>query len=243
MSSELKFVTSSQVIKSNNNEIIFKLRKKKIFIKEKESKNTLSKNKDNIIYTGESNVKIDNISTKHVTLRVRTTKKNYYKVEPIYSIIPPKTFINIKIFYHSEPGEKINSVGHKFKFEGFIIEEKYKNNKNILGLFQQYISSKISVQGNFILKTVKFIQENEIQRNSINNILTKKINECEEARNIHKKLMKELYEIRKKNEIRIKDYFNSGKELILDIKKSKLYFWTLFIIFLFSTILGIYIFK
>ena len=36
MSSELKFVTSSQVIKSNNNEIIFKLRKKKIFIKEKE---------------------------------------------------------------------------------------------------------------------------------------------------------------------------------------------------------------
>ena len=243
MSSELKFLNSSQVIKSNNNEVLFKLRKKKIFIKEKESKNTTQKNNDNIIYTGESTVKIDNISTKYVALRVRTTKKNYYKVEPIYSIIPPKTFINVKIFYHSNPGEQVSSIGHKFKFEGIIIEEKYKNNKNILSLFQKYISSQIPIQGNFILKTVKFVKENEIQKNNINSILTKKINECEKERDIHKNLIKELNEIRKKNEIKIKDYFNSGKELIIDIKNSKLYFWTLFVIFLFSTILGIYMFK
>ena len=243
MSSELKLITTSQIIKSNNNEIIFKLRKKKIFMKGKEIKNTSQNNNENIIYTSESTIKIDNISTKYVALRVRTTKKNYYKVEPIYSIIPPKTFINIKIFYHSNPGEQVSSIGHKFKFEGIIIEEKYKNNKNILNLFQQCISSQIQIQGNFILKNVKFVKENEIQKNNINSILTKKINECEKERDIHKNLIKELYEIRKKNEIKIKDYFISGKELIIDIKNSKLYFWTLFVIFLFSTILGIYMFK
>ena len=243
MSSELKLITTSQIIKSNNNEIIFKLRKKKIFMKGKEIKNTSQNNNENIIYTSESTIKIDNISTKYVALRVRTTKKNHYKIEPSYSIIPPKTFVNIKIFYHSNPGEQISSVGHKFKFEGFVIEEKFKNYKNILSLFQHYISNKISVQGNFILKSAKLIQENEIIKDNINYKLIKKIEECEESRNIHKNLMKELYNIRIQNKITIKDYFISGKELIFDIKNNRLYFLSFFAIFLLSTILGIYMFK
>ena len=234
MSNELKFESSTQVIKSNNNEIIFKLRKKETIIKEKgKEKNNISLKKGNIIYVDETIVRVNNISNKYVALRVRTTKKNYYTVEPIYSIIKPNSFANIKIFYHSNPDEKINLIGHKFKFEGFIIDDKDKNSKNIFNLFQQVINKSIQVKGNSITKYVIFIKEyNESE---------KQIKECEEMRKEYQTLINELEKIKKQNEITIKDYFNVGKDLIINLKNNKFQKWLLFILFILSIYLGIYL--
>ena len=234
MSNELKFESSTQVIKSNNSEIIFKLRKKETIIKEKgKEKNNISLKKGNIIYVDETIVRVNNISNKYVALRVRTTKKNYYTVEPIYSIIKPNSFVNIKIFYHSNPDEKINLIGHKFKFEGFIIDDKDKNSKNIFNLFQQVINKSIKVKGNSITKYVKFIKEN--------NESEKLIKECEEIRKEYNTLINELEKIKKQNEITIKDYFNVGKDLIIEMKNNKFQKWLLFILFILSIYLGIYL--
>ena len=81
-------------------------------------------------------------------------------MEPTYSIIAPNTFEKIKILYYIKPGEEISSQGHKFRFEGIIIEQKEKNTKNIFGLFQQYIQKGTVVKGNAIIKTVNFIYDN-----------------------------------------------------------------------------------
>ena len=172
-------------------------------------------------------------------MRVRKTKKNYYKVEPLYFIINPKSFVNIKIFYQSIQDDKNNFLGHKFKFEGFIIEEKDKNCKNILGLFQQAISNNKIVKGNSIIKNVKFITENE---NKINNEFIKQIKECEDVKSNHIKLLNELNEIRAKNKISIKNIFIEGIELVINIKNNKLYI-LLLVLFQFFLILGFYINK
>ena len=57
----------------------------------------------------------------------------------------------------------------------------------------------------------------------------------------YKTLINELIEIKRKNEINIKDYFNVGKELIVGIKNNKFQKWLLFILFILSIILGIYL--
>ena len=135
--SELLLDSSINVIKSDKNDLIFKFNQK--FLESiKVYKNKEGNNSKNLRIISQCYIKIENISKNYVALRVRTTKKYYYNVEPIYSIISPNSFKNIKITYQSKPNEKITSLGHKFKFEGFIIEDKDKNNKNISGIFQEY---------------------------------------------------------------------------------------------------------
>ena len=237
MSSELKLDTSSQILKSDNKGLIFKINKKKPNSQESAS---------------ECYIKIVNISSNYVALRVRTTKKYSYAVYPIYSIINPNSFINIKIIYHSNPNEEISSVGHKFRFEGFIIDDKEKNCQNILGLFQQYIKSKKIVKGNIIRKNVIFVFDDNNQINSEenrNNIsknininlplkgnnnsidlkgIEKEIKECKELRNMHANLIKKLDDIilhekkfninNSKNENSFFDKIKIGKEIIIKLE-------------------------
>ena len=222
MSSELKLDSSIQVIKSSNTDITIKIRKQQVNINEKE--------KNNLIYIGHDNIIIKNVSKEYVALRVRSTKKKYYKVEPIYSIIHPNSFVTIKIFYTSTEEEELTSLRHKFKFDGFIIEEKDKNCKNILGLFQNAISDNKIRKGNSIVKNVKFIYEKEDR-------------ECEEIRKIHQTLLKELNELRKQNRISANDYFSIAIEIIRDIKNQKRYVLLLIVLFIFWVILGFYFSK
>ena len=221
MSNELKLDASSQILKSENKDLIFRINKNK-------------SNSQKLDLKSECHIKIENISSNYVALRVRTTKKYSYAVYPIYAIIKPNSFINIKIIYHSNPNEAISSVGHKFRFEGFIIDEKEKNCKDILGLFQQYIKGKKVVKGNIIKKNVIFsfdennpknLKENKFnlnnQKNSNSNInlnnqsisninlpkgnvnnnmsdskkIEKEIEECNELRNLHANLIKKLDDI------------------------------------------------
>ena len=163
--SELLLDSSINVIKSDKNDLIFKFNQK--FLESiKVYKNKEGNNSKNLRIISQCYIKIENISKNYVALRVRTTKKYYYNVEPIYSIISPNSFKNIKITYQSKPNEKITSLGHKFRFEGFIIEDKDKNNKNISGLFQEYINNQIMVKGNIIKKNVIFSFDNKNNNSS-----------------------------------------------------------------------------
>ena len=279
MSSELKLDSSSQVIKSDNKDLIFKLRRKPL------SNSQNQKKEDKNIYIGECYIKIENLSNNYVALRIRTTKKNYYGVYPIYSIISPRKIINIKIIYNSKPNEVITSLGHKFRFEGFIIDEKEKNTKDILGLFHQYIKDQKIVKGNYIKKNVVFIRDNYNINNNVNintpkqnkinfnknqkintNIngplrginksklnlnekIEQEIKQCNELRNIHQNLIKQLYEMKLKekekeninNKNSIIDTFKEGKELLMQIKNNKIFSGLVISLFLASTIMGFYL--
>lgn len=244
MSSELKLDASSQILKSENKDLIFRINKNK-------------SNSQKLDLKSECHIKIENISSNYVALRVRTTKKYSYAVYPIYAIIKPNSFINIKIVYHSNPNEVITSAGHKFRFEGFIIDEKEKNCKDILGLFQQYIKGKKVVKGNIIKKNVIFsfdennqknLKENKFnlnnQKNSninlnnqnihninlpskgnINNNMSdskkieKEIEECNELINIHANLIKKLDDI---NLYEKKNNLNNGNNANSFIEKIKI---------------------
>ena len=278
MSSELKIDNSSQIIKINNRSLVFKINQKKLSEKlkiEKEKNNT-----SKYILISECFIKVENISANYVALRVRTTKKYCYSVEPTYSIIAPNTFEKIKILYYIKPGEEITSQGHKFRFDGIIIGQKEKNTKNIFGLFQQYIQKGIIVKGNSIIKAVNFIYDDnfvisskstrvsDINKNKIINNndthkraslkdifnlksqLEQEIKECDELRNAHKNLIRQLNEkgidinsYLNNNNSSIKDYFIQLKELIINIKNSKLYSGAIITLFLFSAYFGFYLTK
>ena len=277
MSSELKIDTSSQIIKINSRSLVFKINQKTLSekLKTEKEKNNLNK----YILISECFIKIENISTNYVALRIRTTKKYCYSVEPTYSIIAPNTFEKIKILYYIKPGEEISSQGHKFRFEGIIIEQKEKNTKNIFGLFQQYIQKGIVVKGNAIIKTVNFIYDNNFiisskstrvsdsNKNKISNSdvhkktslkdifnlksqLEQEIKECDELRNAHKNLMRQLNEkgididfYLNNNNSSLKDYFIQLKQIIINIKNSKIYSGVIIALFLFSAYYGFYLTK
>ena len=277
MFSELKIDTSSQIIKLNNRSLVFKINQKTLSEKLKTEKEKNNSNK--YILISECFIKIENISANYVALRIRTTKKYCYSVEPTYSIIAPNTFEKVKILYYIKPGEEINSQGHKFRFEGIIIEQKEKNTKNIFGLFQQYIQKGIIVKGNSIIKAVNFINDDNFiisskstrvsdsKKNNIsNNDLHKKtslkdifnlksqleqeIKECDELRNAHKNLMRQLNEkgididfYLNNNNSSLKDYFIQLKEIIINIKNSKIYSGCIIALFLFSAYFGFYLTK
>ena len=207
--SELNLDSSSQIIKSsNNNIIIFKINTNLLAAKNKNINITSNKSHSTSI----TNIKIENLSHNYVALRVRTTKKFYYAVDPIYTIISPKSSKIIRIQYNSQPNEEITSIGHKFRFEGFIIDDKEKNTKNILGLFQQYIKSQKLVKGNIIKKNVIFVDEN-------NKVITSKNNKIINLNN-DKKIKKDIpLEECNKIELDLDDINISGLELNEKLKQ------------------------
>ena len=207
--SELNLDSSSQIIKSSNNNIlIFKINTSILTAKNKNINITSNKSHSTSI----TNIKIENLSHNYVALRVRTTKKFYYAVDPIYTIISPKSSKIIRIQYNSQPNEEITSIGHKFRFEGFIIDDKEKNTKNILGLFQQYIKSQKLVKGNIIKKNVIFVDEN-------NKVITSKNNKIINLNN-DKKIKKDIpLKECNKIELDLDDINISGLELNEKLKQ------------------------
>ena len=207
--SELNLDSSSQIIKSSNNNIlIFKINTSILTAKNKNINITSNKSHSTSI----TNIKIENLSHNYVALRVRTTKKFYYAVDPIYTIISPKSTKSIRIQYNSQPNEEITSIGHKFRFEGFIIDDKEKNTKNILGLFQQYIKSQKLVKGNIIKKNVIFVDEN-------NKVITSKNNKIINLNN-DKKIKKDIpLKECNKIELDLDDINISGLELNEKLKQ------------------------
>ena len=124
---------------------------------------------------------ITNLTSEYIAFRIKTTKKDYYAVEPTYGVLTPNGEQKIKITYYGKTGVKPNSKDHKFRVEGFIIPEEQKN-ETIKDLFQDYIKKEIKVSGNSIKLHAKFIEEDNAND---------KINELEPVKEEEKEILRE----------------------------------------------------
>ena len=116
----------------------------------------------------EENITVTNITSEYIAFRAKTTKKDNYTVNPTYCVIPPNQSQVLNIILYNKSHGKLDSKGHKFKFEGFIIPES-KKNEIVKNLFQDYIQQGIKVVGNSQKRYVQFLEEN----NEENNLLIK----------------------------------------------------------------------
>ena len=170
-----------------------------------------------LILASQTKIKIRNISNEFISFRVKTTKKKNYIVKPCYYILSPKEILNIKIIYYIHRGENINTKGHKFKFEGFIIsnDEKEENPKK---LFLDYITKGKKVKGTVIKKYASFIEEQNMINSNIENEIedlnkddeNKKFDEFED-------LKIEYYKLKGKNENLRLEYFNLKKLMEMEL--------------------------
>ena len=108
----------------------------------------------------ESDISIKNLTNDYLAFRTKTTKKSLYAVNPTYYIIPPNEVRIIKIILYNVPGEKMVTKGHKFRFEGFIINENEKD-KDVKELFIEYQNKGDKIIGNIHKRNVQFIYEDE----------------------------------------------------------------------------------
>jgi hypothetical protein len=162
MSSQLMIEQIENIFQIEEDDIKFKINRNYI-------NNLLSSNLfQNINLISSSQIVVKNLTTEYISLRVKTTKKQNYTVEPSYFILNPSETKLINIYYYINKMEEVNEKGHKFKFEGFVIKESEKN-KNIKNIFADYIKSGTKVRGNVVKKYVKFIDDNnyEIPNKSI----------------------------------------------------------------------------
>ena len=131
---------------------------------------SVSNSSHNPINLGQTSLTVSNLCSEYIALRIKTTKKQYYSVVPAYSIISPNKKLKVDFNYYIKEGEKISNIGHKFKFEAFIISPEEKD-KDPRILFNTYISKKIGVKATLIKSGVKFI-EKEINNNNDKNTNT-----------------------------------------------------------------------
>ena len=134
----------------------------------------------------EQEVIITNLTQNYLAFQIKITKKKFYAVNPSYCILSPNEKKNIKIIFYNVPNEELNAKKHKFRFEGFIIldNEKDKDSKE---LFSEYIKKGNKIEGNIIIKSVKFIneekkEEKKEEKQNQTNILEEKLENLPEEK-------------------------------------------------------------
>lgn len=162
MSSELILDNSKEIFELDKEILSFKLNKEDL-PKEKPTKSTITSN---------NKIKITNLTEDYLAFRTKTTKRLYYVVNPTYCIIPPKELKEINIQFILKEGEIPKLSGHKFKFEGFVIQENEKD-KEPKHLFIEYSQKGQPVVGNSQKTFVQFFDnnENEIKYKKSGNLL------------------------------------------------------------------------
>ena len=145
--------SSKEIFKLNKDIITFKIRKEDL----NQSQNPISISEDEIT--------IENLTQDYLCFKTQTNKKKVYAVDPSYCIIEPKSIKKLIITLYDIMGKELEPIKHKFKFEGFIIQEKEKDIDAKI-LFSNYHSNNIKVIGNLQIRNVKYIYE---QDNKINN--------------------------------------------------------------------------
>ena len=152
----------SELLIDSSSDIIFTIDKPMIsfHINPKSNKENLT-HSQMIHYSpiSECIIKITNLISKPIALRVRTTKKNYYAVNPTYCIILPNSnkLINF-LLYLKESYANIDFSTHKFRFEGIVIDEE-KINCEPKKIFEEIINSRIKVKGNIIKRKSEIIED------------------------------------------------------------------------------------
>ena len=113
-------------------------------------------------------IKITNLMSQPIALRVRTTKKNFYAVNPTYCIILPNSNKLIKfLLYLKESYVNIDFSNHKFRFEGIVIDEE-KINFEPKKIFEEIIRNKIKVKGNIIKRKTEIFEDLNYNFTNIN---------------------------------------------------------------------------
>lgn len=108
----------------------------------------------------EENIRVTNLTSDYLAFRTKTTKKEYYSVDPTYCIISPNGQQVLNFVFYNKVGAKLDPKNHKFKFEGFIIPESEKD-EDAKNLIQNYIKSGTKVVGWIKKCHSQFIEEND----------------------------------------------------------------------------------
>lgn len=169
MSNGLVMEVSKEIFKLNKEVLIFKINPSTI------SKLSLQSSiqSSDLKPLSEEDIVVTNLTSEYLAFRAKTTKKDNYTVNPAYCIILPNESKVLNITFYNKADEKLDSKGHKFKFEGFVIPESRKN-EEAKNLFQEYIQERIEVKGNIEKRNVQFLDETNHDGKllqGINNIL------------------------------------------------------------------------
>ena len=103
----------------------------------------------------EIEIKINNLSSEFIIIKIKTTKKNNYIMTPSSFVLSPKEENIIKIRFKRDEGEKLELKSHKIQFEGCIISQEDKD-LNVDDLYKKYIKNGNKDVNNIIAKTYFF---------------------------------------------------------------------------------------
>jgi len=119
---------------------------------------------------------VTNLTDNYIAFRSKTTKKDLYVVNPPYTIIKPNNTVQILIEFYMKNKSFPNREGHKFLFQGIVINES-DINKPPKKIFEEVIKNKIHVKGNIYKRNVEFIEDQNYEYHQISkNIPNNSIN-------------------------------------------------------------------
>ena len=150
---------------SNNSPKIFSIDKQRIEFKININKNSLNISSSSISQnrlTSESILTIKNLTSNYLAMRIRSTKKDFYSVNPTYSIIEPNSSrkISFQLFVKESLLSTLNNSEHKFKFEGVELEEY--NFEEPKKLFDEISKNNLKYKIYSIKRNAEFIDLNNI---------------------------------------------------------------------------------
>ena len=141
-------------IESNQNQPLFNISPNKLsFYLDTDNILLLSQGTEKI--SKEIEIKINNLSSEFIIIKIRTTKKNNYIMTPSSFVLSPKEENIIKIRFKRDEGEKLELKSHKIQFEGCIISQEDKD-LNVDDLYKKYIKNGNKDVNNIIAKTYFF---------------------------------------------------------------------------------------
>ena len=141
-------------IESNQNQPLFNISPNKLsFSLDTDNILLLSQGTEKI--SKEIEIKINNLSSEFIIIKIKTTKKNNYIMTPSSFVLSPKEENIIKIRFKRDEGEKLELKSHKIQFEGCIISQEDKD-LNVDDLYKKYIKNGNKDVNNIIAKTYFF---------------------------------------------------------------------------------------
>ena len=160
-------------IESNQNQPLFNISPNKLsFYLDTDNILLLSQGTEKI--SKEIEIKINNLSSEFIIIKIKTTKKNNYIMTPSSFVLSPKEENIIKIRFKRDEGEKLELKSHKIQFEGCIISQEDKD-LNVDDLYKKYIKNGNKDVNNIIAKTY-FFDKNGNNLSSLTNTKISNIN-------------------------------------------------------------------
>ena len=184
--------------------------------------------KKNIHPVSSCSIVVTNLTDNYIAFRSKTTKKDLYVVNPPYTIIKPNNNQQILIEFYMKHKNLPNREGHKFKFEGIVIDDS-DINKPPKKIFEEKIANKIQVKGNTCKRNVEFIEDDNYDyhqkpQNIPNNSVSESINL---SRNSLYQSVNDTYQSKLKgvsknfNDSNINNDFDELKNLKIEYNKLK----------------------